>query len=158
MMIDDRVKRRDRRRESQEQHRQWAQDMVVEERFWRDLGLDELLHESAGQTGGRNPHARGKSRAGDDEGELSFTERHYRHVDLLATYFERDAARAKTTYTPDMINAVKDARTRREQARQRAAVKKKARVIVPGEGCPETSPSKRNCDTRSSREGSAIEL
>jgi hypothetical protein len=130
MMIDDRVKRRDRRRESQEQHRQWAQDMMIEERFWRDLGIVKLLHDSAGKKDGRNPHAQGRSRAGEDEGNLSFTERHYRHVSLLATYFERDAARARTTYTTDMIGAVKDARTKREQARQRAAVKKTATVPV----------------------------
>lgn len=158
MMIDDRVKRRDRRRESQEQHRQWAQDMVIEEGFWRDLGLVKLLHDSAGRRDGRNFHARGRARTGDDDGDLSFTERHYRHVDLLATYFERDAARAKTTYTTDMVDAVKDARTRREHARQRAANKKKATVVVSGERCPETFTSKVKRDTRSSREGSATEL
>lgn len=130
MIIDDRVKRRDRRRESQEQHRQWAQDMLVEEGFWKDLGLAHLLHDSAGKKDGRHSHARGRSRKSEDEGDLSFTERHYRHVDLIGTYFERDAERARTTYTIDMVTAVKDARKAREQARQRAAAKNKIAALV----------------------------
>lgn len=123
MMIDDRVKRRDRRRERQEQHRQWAQDMIVEEAFWKDLGLVHLSGDSAGN--GRRPQSWGRSRAGPDEGDLSFPERHRRHVELISTYFERDAARARTTYTPEMVSAVMNARRRREQARQLAASKKR---------------------------------
>ncbi|GHJ88393.1 hypothetical protein NliqN6_4795 [Naganishia liquefaciens] len=124
MMIDDRVKRRDRRRESQEQHRQWAHDMVVEYDFWKDLGLDFLSSDVAGN-GKRRPKTRGRPTTGSEEGDLSFTERHLRHVEVISTYFERDAARAKTTYTPEMIDAVENARRAREQARQYAASKKK---------------------------------
>lgn len=130
-MIDDRVKRRDRRRENQERHRQWAQDMVIEERFWRDLGLEQSYEGSTDKTNGQQGRSGRRGRTGSDKGDMSFTERHYRHVDLIATYFERDAARASTTYTSDMINAVKEAHRMREQRRQRRAAARKNVIVTP---------------------------
>lgn len=129
MMMDDRVKRRDRRRENQERHKQWAQDMVIEERFWRDLGLEKPQFNPISTRNGHQVRSGQRGRMGSDDGDLSFTERHYRHVNLIATYFDRDAARAATTYTPAMISAVKDARKLREQRRQRRATKRKVNSV-----------------------------
>lgn len=93
--------------------------MLVEEKFWRDLGLEQEAQESVGKGNGSRSGRR--QRTVVDQGDISFTERHYRHVDLIGTYFERDAARAATTYTADMITAVKNARRAREQHRQHVA-------------------------------------
>lgn len=131
MMLDDRVKRRDRRRENQERHRQWAQDMVIEERFWRDVGLGQSYGGPTDTMNGHQARSTRRGKTSSDKGDMSFTERHYRHVDLIATYFERDAARASTTYTSVMINAVRDARTAREQRRQRRATARKNVIVTP---------------------------
>lgn len=80
---------------------------------------------------GQQARSARRGKTSSDKGDMSFTERHYRHVDLIATYFERDAARASTTYTSDMINAVKDARTVREQRRQRRAAARKNVIVTP---------------------------
>ncbi|KAJ9109926.1 hypothetical protein QFC19_001907 [Naganishia cerealis] len=130
-MIDDRIKRRNRRREDLETHKRWAHDMLFEENFYRDLGIP---HGPNSEAHGPNPS--GNIRTGKrskfghrdaDHDDLSFTERHFNHVNLISTYFERDAARAATTYTQEMIDAVKDARTRREQRRQRLAARRKGK-------------------------------
>lgn len=128
MMINDRIKRRDQRRESQERHKRWAHDMILEEEFYRDLGIRPGPN---GDTTGHHPN--GKNRSGnrsrrhhrDDMDDLSFADRHFGYANLIGTYFERDAARAATTYTPEMISAVRDARTKREQRRQRLAAERK---------------------------------
>ncbi|KAJ9124123.1 hypothetical protein QFC22_000918 [Naganishia vaughanmartiniae] len=127
MMINDRIKRRDQRRESQERHKRWAHDMLLEEEFYRDLGIlgpngDVTSHVPSGKTRtGRRPRRHDR----EDNDDLSFADRHFNHASLISTYFERDAARAATTYTPEMISAVRIARTKREQRRQRLAAERK---------------------------------
>lgn len=130
-MINDRIKRRDQRRESQERHKRWAYDMLLEEDFYRDLGIpgpngDPSEHSSSGKA--RNGK-RSRRYLREDDDNLSFASRHFHHANLIGTYFERDASRAATTYTPEMISAVRDARTKREQRRQRLAAERKGQKL-----------------------------
>lgn len=100
--------------------------MIIEERFWRDLGIEQS---PKALTDGNQARLGRGARMGSEEGDLSFAERHYRHVNLIATYFERDATRAATTYSTDIINAVKNARKLRELCRQRKAAKGKVQGV-----------------------------
>ncbi|KAJ9106162.1 hypothetical protein QFC21_001305 [Naganishia friedmannii] len=129
MMINDRIKRRDQRRENQERHRRWAHDMLLEEEFYRDLGIsgpngDAIGYNPSGQTrSGKRPRRHHRN----DTDDISFADRHFNHATLIGRYFERDAARAATTYTAEMISAVRNARTKREQRRQRLAAERNVR-------------------------------